>query len=65
VNAANWRKSTHSNGGTNCVELAALPDGDIGMRNSRHPEGAVLAWPRQAIAEMLAAMKANEFDDLA
>lgn len=60
-----WRKSSYSNGGTNCVEMAALPDGTIGMRNSRNPDGAMLALPRAAIAALLAGIKANELDDLA
>lgn len=60
-----WRKSTYSNGGTNCVEFAALPDGTIGMRNSRDPEGAILVHPRDSIRALLAGIKHGEFDDLA
>lgn len=60
-----WRKSSYSNGGTNCVEFAQLPDGMIGMRNSRDPDGTVLAYPRAALAELLAGIKHGEYDDLA
>src|SRR5579859_6435831 len=34
-----WRKSRHSNPNGACVELAALPSGEIAMRNSRFPVG--------------------------
>ena len=32
-----WQKSWHSNPNGECVELAALPTGEIAMRNSRFP----------------------------
>jgi hypothetical protein len=34
-----WRKSKRSNPGGNCVEAAALPDGAVAVRNSRHRPG--------------------------
>lgn len=34
-----WQKSRHSNSQGSCVEFAKLPDGDVAMRNSRHPDG--------------------------
>ena len=34
-----WQKSWHSNPNGECVELAALPTGEIAMRNSRFPAG--------------------------
>ena len=41
-----WRKSTHStNSGGQCVEVAAIPD-QIGVRDSKDPEGAVLVFSR-------------------
>lgn len=58
-----WRRSTYSLEG-NCVELAALPDGRVGMRNSRHPEGAMAAFTRGQIDALLRGIKAGEFDDL-
>ena len=39
-----WQKSWHSNPNGECVELAALPTGEIAMRNSRFP-----ARPRLAL----------------
>ncbi len=39
-----WRKSQHSNPNGACAELAALSGGSVAMRNSRHPDGAVLIY---------------------
>lgn len=42
---ANWVKSTYSGPtGGNCVEVAFLGDGHIGVRNSRHPAGTALVF---------------------
>lgn len=40
-----WAKSSYSNGAQNCVEVAAGPE-LVGVRDSKDPEGAVLAFPR-------------------
>lgn len=60
-----WRKSSYSNGGTNCVELAETADGAVAVRNSRDPEGPALAFPRAEIGALLAGIKDGEFDHLA
>ncbi|RAY10810.1 hypothetical protein DPM19_33655 [Actinomadura craniellae] len=36
-----WRKSTHSGGGNECIELADLGD-TIAIRDSKNPEGPLL-----------------------
>jgi hypothetical protein len=63
--ALQWRKSQASNPSGNCVELAALPDGGVAVRNSRHPAGPVLVYSRAELGAFLAGAREGEFDDLA
>lgn len=42
-----WIKSRRSGPtGGNCVEVGYLPDGQVAMRNSRHPDGPALVFTR-------------------
>ena len=64
LSKAAWRKSSFSDAGGNCVEVAPLHDGAIAVRNSKHPEaGAVLFTPAEMDA-WIRGCKAGEFDDL-
>jgi hypothetical protein len=65
LGAVQWRKSQASNSSGNCVEVAALPGGDIAVRNSRHPSGPALVYTRAEVAAFLAGVRNGEFDDLA
>ena len=60
-----WRQRQRSNPSGNCVEVAALPDGAVAVRNSRHPSGPALVYSRAEIAAFLAGVRDGEFDDLA
>ena len=59
-----WQKSWHSNPNGECVELAALPTGEVAMRNSRFPTGPVLLYTQAEITAFLAGAKDGEFDHL-
>ncbi|MFI9201547.1 DUF397 domain-containing protein [Streptomyces sp. NPDC053048] len=60
-----WVKSRHSTPSGNCVELAALPDGGVAVRNSRHPQGPALVYTRDETIAFIAGVKDGEFDFLA
>jgi hypothetical protein len=60
-----WRKSKHSNPSGECVEVATLADGNVALRNSRHPSGPALIYTRGEIRAFLAGVKDGQFDDLA
>lgn len=63
-NQPKWRKSSYSGGGLDCVELADLGDGRIGVRDSKDPDGPVIAFDPGSISAFLNGVKAGEFDDL-
>lgn len=46
------------------MEFAALPGGDVAMRNSRFPEGPALIYTRAEITALLLGAKDGEFDHL-
>ena len=46
------------------MELAALPSGEIAMRNSRFPVGPVLLYTQAEITAFLAGAKDGEFDHI-
>jgi hypothetical protein len=62
--AVRWRKSRLSNPSGSCVEVGELPAGAIAVRNSRHPSGPALVYPRAEVAAFLTGVKNGEFDDL-
>ncbi|KWX02502.1 hypothetical protein TH66_12250 [Carbonactinospora thermoautotrophica] len=63
-----WRVSSFSTGGGNgsgtCVQVAALDDGRIAVRNSNHPDKGVVFFTRAEMAAWIKGVKNGEFDDL-
>ena len=59
-----WLKSRHSNAEGNCVEVAALAEGGVAMRNSRDPHGPALIYTPAEVAAFLAGARDGEFDHL-
>ncbi|MFF2328224.1 MULTISPECIES: DUF397 domain-containing protein [unclassified Streptomyces] len=62
-----WFKSSYSNNGGNCVEVAAnLADslGVIPVRDSKNPHGPVLDIPADAFASFVTGVKAGDFSTL-
>ena len=58
----NWVKSSLSFANGNCVEVAGLPGGEIGVRNSRESEGAVLRFTSDEWHAFLGGVRNGEFD---
>ncbi|MGW4033421.1 DUF397 domain-containing protein [Streptomyces sp. NPDC004838] len=59
-----WTKSSHSNATGNCVELAALPDGSVAIRNSRDPQGPALIYTREEMVAFVAGARGGDFDSV-
>jgi hypothetical protein len=59
-----WRKSSFSGQQSDCVEMAARPDGQVLVRNSNRPAAGTLAFSPAELAPWLAACRAGALDDL-
>jgi Domain of unknown function (DUF397) len=57
-----WFKSSLSFSNSNCVEVAALPGGGIGVRDSKDAEGPVLRFTPGEWAAFLGGVRNGEFD---
>ncbi|MGW2873207.1 DUF397 domain-containing protein [Kitasatospora sp. NPDC001225] len=61
---ARWRKSTYSNNGGNCVEVADGFPGVMPVRDSKDPEGPALVFPVKEWELFVVAVRSGEFDVL-
>lgn len=57
-----WVKSSLSYANGNCVEVAGLPGGEIGVRNSRDSGGPVLRFTPDEWHAFLGGVRNGEFD---
>jgi Domain of unknown function (DUF397) len=57
-----WVKSSLSYSNSNCVEVASLPDGRIGLRHSKDPEGPILRFTPGEWHAFLGGAQNGEFD---
>jgi hypothetical protein len=58
-------KSSLSFANGNCVEVASLPDGRIGVRNSRDLQGPILRFTSDEWDAFLGGVRNGEFDSFA
>jgi hypothetical protein len=57
-----WVKSSLSFSNSNCVEVANLPGGQVGVRHSKHTEGLVLRFTPDEWQAFLGGARNGEFD---
>lgn len=58
-----WIKSSLSYANHNCVEVCDLPEGAVGVRNSRDREGPVLRFTPDEWNAFIGGVHNGEFDD--
>jgi Domain of unknown function (DUF397) len=57
-----WVKSSLSFSNSNCVEVANLPQGEIGVRDSKNPNGPVLRFTSDEWRAFVGGVRKGEFD---
>ncbi len=57
-----WIKSSLSFSNGNCVEVASLSDGGVGVRDSKDPSGPVLRFTPDEWHAFLGGARKGEFD---
>ncbi|MEV8455374.1 DUF397 domain-containing protein [Streptomyces sp. NPDC052095] len=64
TNPPRWFKSSYSENGGQCIEVAAnliAPHGVVPVRDSKSPSGPVLSVPASSFASFVEGVKAGEF----
>jgi len=59
---SHWIKSSLSFSNSNCVQVASLPDGGIGIRDSKNPGGPVLRFTSDEWRAFIGGVRDGEFD---
>ncbi|WP_330250703.1 DUF397 domain-containing protein [Nocardia sp. NBC_00565] len=62
LSGANWFKSSRSSAGKECVEVAFLDDGQVGVRDSKNPTGPALVFTPGEWDAFVGGARDGEFD---
>ncbi|MEU6270470.1 DUF397 domain-containing protein [Saccharopolyspora shandongensis] len=60
MNERQWRKSSHSGSVHNCVEVALSSDA-AAVRDSKNPDGGILAFNAQTWHSFLSAVRTDHY----
>jgi hypothetical protein len=63
ASGSHWVKSSLSFANGDCVEVATLPDGLIGVRHSKSAGGPVLRFTRSEWSAFIGGVRNGEFDN--
>jgi hypothetical protein len=61
LSSAAWRKSTFSDNGGQCIEVADGFEGVMPVRDSKDPQGGALVVPSDAWRAFVSSVKAGRF----
>jgi Domain of unknown function (DUF397) len=64
VSGVYWRKSSHSMANGDCVEVAHLDGGRVGVRDSKDRSGPVLRFTPDEWTAFVGGVRNGEFDSL-
>jgi hypothetical protein len=64
ISGAYWKKSSQSMGNGNCVEVAPLGRGHVGVRDSKDKTGPVLQFTPDEWSAFIGGVRNGEFDSL-
>ncbi|MFE2410470.1 DUF397 domain-containing protein [Kitasatospora sp. NPDC059408] len=64
LSRASWYKSTYSDNGGTCVEVASDFPGLLPVRDSKDPQGPTLIFPAEAWRSFVSAVRAGEFGEI-
>jgi hypothetical protein len=62
LSRADWKKSPRSTANGNCVEVAELAGGHVGVRDSKNQDGPVLIFTPSEWDAFVGGVKDGEFD---
>jgi len=62
VGDLSWVKSSLSFSNGNCVEVASMPDGGVGVRDSKDAEGSILRFTPDEWNAFVGGVRNGEFD---
>jgi hypothetical protein len=61
MSTVDWRKSSHSSGEGECVEVATLSSGVVGVRDSQDPDGPRLMLSRRGFRALLTSARGQRW----